>query len=119
MSVSTSELASQEATSQEFTGLFAGMSGSESAAESTAMSRPATLCEFANLPSSLRELRVRWASLFNLLYSHFLMEQSKWSLSEDEARAIVDARVTGNICECEATDVDMFHIWAYNRLFNQ
>jgi hypothetical protein len=97
---------------------FSGISGAESAAASTEMSRPTTLCQFANLPSSLSELRARWASLFNLLYAQFLMEQSKWALSEGEARAIVDERVTEHICECEATDVDMFHIWAYNRLFN-
>ena len=108
--------ASAEAT--EFTGLSGNISGSESAAVSDELSRPTTLCEFAGVPTSLSALRSRWASLFNLLYAQFLMEQSKWALSEEQARAIVDERVTEHIYECEATDVDLFHIWAYNRLFN-
>ena len=97
---------------------FSGISGAESAAASGELSKPTTLCEFAGVPNSISALRLRWASLFNLLYAQFLMEQSKWALSEEQARAIVDERVTEHVCECEATDVDLFHIWAYNRLFN-
>lgn len=69
-------------------------------------------------PSSVSELRMKWAECFFSTYSQWVRECSQYSLSEEECDAIVRERVMDHVNDCASPCLDSFHLWAYLRLTN-